>query len=494
MKQNKSYTKHLALAVCGVMLTTSCTNFVPTRENTSKDLVPAQFSVPDTQNTAQQLWWKEFNSPELDRLMELAFSKNLTLEQARARLEQARAQARLAGADLYPSLSATAGAGRTKTHKPDIGPATTTDSYTLGGSASYEIDLWGRVRFGRKSALLAFEASEFDLQTAAITLAGQIAGTWVDITGQQAQKNLLEQQLKTAQTYLSLVEMRFKSAMVSALDVYQQKQNVAKIQAQLPLVEAQIRTLYTTLCVLTATPVDQLPQIKQDQLSMLPPTPPIGIPAQLLENRPDIKAAFLRLRSSDYTLGQKKADRLPAISITATGTFDSPKTASLFDNWLLNLAGNLAMPIIDGGAKRANRDLAAAAAREKLAAYRLTVLQAIQDVEDSLALENRQIEHITALKEQNEYAKQALEQAQQRYRKGLNDYLPVLTSLSTTQTLENSLILRKTELLKYRINLCKAVGGTWPTIMLEENKEQNNKDKAKQTNKATKDAKNVQHK
>jgi NodT family efflux transporter outer membrane factor (OMF) lipoprotein len=294
-----------------------------------------------------------------------------------------------------------------------------------------------------------------------MTLAAEVATRYVEIISQRLQKQLLEEQLKANQTYLELVELRFFKSMVSALDVYQQKQIVERVAAETPLVEQQERLLWHELAVLLGKLPQASPNIGAEDFPVIGDLPDLGLPADLLANRPDVRAAGLRLQGADWQVAAARADRLPAIRLSADGGFTSTTVSSLFDNWFLQLAGSLTGPIFDGRRRASEVERTRALAEERLAVYRRTVLTAIKEVEDALVTEQKQRENIDLVRTRIETARKALGQAAERYRKGLNDYLPVLTQLISVQDLERELIQKEATLLTARIGLYRALGGSW---------------------------------
>ena len=249
--------------------------------------------------------------------------------------------------------------------------------------------------------------------------------------------------------------------MVSALDVYQQQQVIDQVRAQIPLVEAQESKLMNELSVLLGKAPRSPLVISRPDLPKLAPMPSTGIPADLLENRPDIKAAQLRLQSAGWNVSAARADRLPSLTLSARAIFENEHLDLLLDNWLLSLAANLTAPVFDGNRRAAEIDRTMAMKNENLAAYRQTILMAIREVEDALVTEARQKEHILELKQVIQTARKALDQATLRYRNGLTDYLPVLTQLLSVQDLERNLITQRATLLTNRISLYRSLGGTW---------------------------------
>lgn len=456
-----------------ILLTGACNPFKPKPRITPEGEIPGKFSLYS--NAPEQLsrWWEELNSSELNTLVDEALSDNLTIKQAWARISQANSIAIQRGADLYPDLYGTIGASvRRQKITTEAGTGTppsptdtttylNTESYSLGLSSSYELDLWGRIRSGREAALLDAVATREDLNTVAITTTAQITETWVNIISQRMQKSLLEKQLETNKKYQELIELRFRKGIVSALDVYQQRQIVEQVKAQIPLIEAQEQRLLHALAALLGKPPLYPINITQDKLPMPDKAPDVGIPADLLANRPDVRAAGLRLEVADWRVSIARASRLPAISISASASYGSEEIDMVFENWVANLAGNLVAPIFTGKYLSAEVDRTRAVVDERLSSYRNTVLNAVKEVEDALISEEKQREHIEALELQLDAAQKALNEAGARYLKGLNEYLPVLSQIVSVNNLERDMIQKKAALITYRINLHRALGGTW---------------------------------
>lgn len=429
--------------------------------------LPDTFSLYSGKLDASLPWWESVGSPELSRLIKAALSDNFSLKEAWFRLEQARSLAVQAGADRYPDLSANAGIELARRRSENtFGESFDTigeETYGAGLVSNYELDLWGRIRSQQEAALLTVDATKADLQTAAITLAAEVADRWVRIVAQRLQKQLLEKQLQNNRIFLDLIELRFRKAMVSALDVYQQRQVVENVRAQIPLVEAEIRLLMHELAVLLGRPPQSNLELSQMDMPVIGQLPALGLPADLLANRPDVRAAGVRLQATEWQVAAARANRLPAIRLAAGAQYGRNDLDLLFDTWLLSLAANLTAPIFDGGRRAAEVDRTQAEADENLWAYRRIVLTAIKEVEDALENETRQLEHIEGLIAVREAAQNGLQEAIGRYRNGLSDYLPVLTQLLVVQDLERDLISQRALLVLYRVGLYRALGGGWST-------------------------------
>ena len=458
--------KRVVLCVCLLTLA-ACSPFQPAHRTDAHGELPETFSLYDQREHPDSSWWLAFSSPELNRLVDEALAGGFSLKQAWYRLQQARAVAVRAGADRYPELAAGGSAESTRRDASDLSGGPKGDqTLTLGLESSYEVDLWGRVRSQQQAAILDAQASEADLHAAAVTLTAEVAGRWIQILSQQLQKALLEEQLVNNRTFLDLIELRFRNGIVSALDVYQQKQVVANIRATIPLVAADIQLRKHELALLLGRPPRSNLQLAQAELPRIGPLPAVGLPADLLAVRPDVKAAGMRLQAVDWQLAAAQADRLPALRIGATAQYGPDELDLLFDTWLVRLAANLTAPLFDGGRRVAEVDRIQAAVDEQLWNYRQVVFTAVKEVEDALESETRQREHIEGLKVVMDVARKGLREAVSRYRSGLSDYLPVLTQLLTVQDLERDMIRQQEQLIFYRIGLYRALGGQWSTDSL----------------------------
>jgi NodT family efflux transporter outer membrane factor (OMF) lipoprotein len=458
----KDLYRHYLLLIFSIATLFSCSPFQPTLMPDAAGDLPEAYALFSGDPDVSSPWWMSIGSPELSRLIDTALSDGFTLKEAWARLQQARSIAIQAGAAFYPELEAFGATEHTRRHS-EISALESEggESFVSGMASSYELDLWGRVRSQREAALLAMHASAADLQTARVTLTVEVADRWVRIVSQRLQKQLLEKQLEHNLTFLELIELRFRKAIVSALDVYQQKQVVENVRARLPLVEAEIQLLMHELAVLLGRPPRADLDLLQTQIPIVEELPALGLPADLLANRPDVRAAGMRLKAAEWQVAAARANRLPALRFSAGAQYGRSDLDLLFDTWLLSLAANLTAPIFDGGRRAAEVDLTRAQADENLWVYRRAVLTAVKEVEDALESETRQREHIQGLESVMLAARQGLEEAIQRYRRGLSDYLPVLTQLIAVQDLERDLIRQQETLVRFRLLLHRALGGGW---------------------------------
>ncbi len=421
-------------------------------------VIPAQFSESGNSSLSDK-WWESFEDSVLNGLIDQALANNFDLKIAWDRLSQAEAEARSAGADFFPTLDA--GADTSKNRFRESGQTGDSSSYTLGLTAGYELDLWGRIQSGRDAAALNAEASKEDLQTAALTLSAEVADTWYQLVEQYGQLDILNEQVNTNNQVLELVTLQFRTGQVGIADMLQQRQLVESNQGEKTKVLAQIKVFEHQLAILLGYFPLQSVAPRVSELVNLPLMPETGLPAELIQRRPDIRSAYYTVLAADSDLAAAIADRFPRLSLTAGVDTSGVHTRDLFDNWLATLAANLATPIIDGGLRKAEVDRTRAVASEALHTYGQTILDALGEVEDALAQEQHQRDFIASLDKQLELAGQVVERVRDRYLQGTIDYQRVLDALLSQQELQCSILTAKSDLVQDRIELCLALGTGW---------------------------------
>jgi NodT family efflux transporter outer membrane factor (OMF) lipoprotein len=424
--------------------------------------VPDAFGTSTGSNALPEKWWADFNDAALDQLIADTLSGNLQLRAAWARVEQARTLVIQANSGKYPQLELSAGASRQKL-RFNFQQEITVQSDQLSASlaASYELDLWRRMASQGDAAALDALAMRDDVESIAISLAAEVTEAWFDLIAQRAQKQLITEQLQINETYLELVELRFQKGLAAGLDVYQQRQQVVQTRARLRLIDATIELLEHRLALLTGKAPAAGPVAAPVELPSMPAVPGSGLPADLLARRPDVRAARRRVEAADYRVAIAVADRLPAIRLRGTTGLQSSELADFIASPLWSIAASLTAPIFDAGRRKAEVARTEAVVEERLMSYGQVLLQAMIEVENALAQERQQVEYIKELEESIELAAATLREAQERYRQGLIDYLPVLSSLQAQQQAEITLLMARRQLLSYRVQLCRALGGTW---------------------------------
>ena len=430
---------------------------------------PSQFSASGSSQLSDR-WWQDLEDTTLNMLVERALENNLTLRSAWDRLTQAEASARREGASLVPTLSVSASAAVSEQRTGNgatSGNGGSTD-LSLGLASSYELDLWGRVRASRDAAVFDARATGEDLRTAAITLSSQVATTWYRLVQQQGQIELLERQLRSNEEMLGLVMLRFRQGQTRAEDVLQQRQIVESRRGDIARARSSATVLQHQLAILLGhSPTDNVVE-PSTHLVRLPPWPETGVPAELIQRRPDTRRAYYEVLAADRRVAAAVADRFPKISITAQANTPGEGVRGLFDSWLASLAGNLTMPLIDGGRRRAEVERTRAVVSASLHSYGQVVLNALTEVEDALAREQRQAEYIASLERQLELAAGVIERSKDNYMKGVTDYIRVLNAQQTYQTLESTYLDARGTQIETRIALYRALSGGWAMARPEE--------------------------
>ncbi len=380
-------------------------------------------------------------------------------------MAQAEAAARKEGAGRYFVLDGELSASRTYSKRTSgssgVAPRTNSSTFLIGLLASYELDLWGRVRSTQQAALFDVHVSEEDLHAAAITLSAQVATTWYQLVEQYGQLELLNRQLETNEQVLDLVVFRFRHGKVEAVDVLQQRQLVESIKGDLANTKSRTKVLEHQLAILLGLSPETQVAEPMTQLVQLPPLPDTGIAADLIQRRPDIRRAYYNVLASDQRVASAIADRFPRISLSARVNTSSGKVRNLFDNWLATLAANMIAPIIDGGSRRAEVNRTKAIASERLNDYGEIILNSLGEVENALSQEQKQRDFIESLNKQLEISHLVIQRLRDSYTHGAVDYLRVLTALLSNQELERNILQAWRQLIEFRIDLCRSLAGGW---------------------------------
>ncbi len=398
-------------------------------------------------------WWRAFEDPGLSERIDRALSANLDLQATWQRLEEARALAEQEAAGLLPSLELR---GQAQEQDPEpLGSERL--STTL--RAEYEVDLWGRIRAGVEAQERRARAAAADYQAAALSLAAEVARTWYQIAEAEERLRLLDEQLSTSEALLRLTERRLANGQARRPEVLRQRQQVEALRERRHALRAERGVLRNQLAVLLGEPPQAETAVEPEGLPELPAMPDTGVPAQLVQRRPDVRSAFHELQAADREAAAAVSRRLPRLTLTAEGRSTGDGLAALGDDWSLSLGAGLVAPLLDAGRRAAEADQARAVERRRLYAYGEAVLTAFQEVEDALLQERQQRRRVASLQAQLADAREAYERLRAQYRHGMTDYGDVLTALRDAQGIERDLLTAERELLEYRIALYRALAG-----------------------------------
>jgi len=434
---------------------------------------PATWQSPHGASVARidPQWWKQFGSPELDRLIEQARLGSFDLAAAMARVRQAQAGTVIAGGSQLPEIKAGANANRQKllrgngyTQLDADSSNKAVDYFDANLSASYEIDFWGGKRASLDSAQFALQASEFDRATVELTLLSGVANTYAQALSLREQSRIAELNLANAQNVLKLVQTRFDSGSATALELAQQKSLVAAQQRQLPLVQQQAQDALISLAALLGRPVQELQTGVEPFDRLQWPTIEAGVPSDLLSRRPDIARAEAQLAAAEADVKVARAAMLPTVTLTAQLGSGANQFDDIIRSPFYNLTAGLVAPIFNNGRLSAERDKATARQEELLETYRGAIINGFADVEKAL-------NGIRGLDEQRQWQSEELNQAQtafdiaqSRYQAGAEDLLTVLETQRTLYAAQDLNVQLRLSRLQASIGLYKALGGGWQTL------------------------------
>ncbi|MCW9706399.1 efflux transporter outer membrane subunit [Fodinibius salsisoli] len=417
---------------------------------------PPDFSAAGTQEVPER-WWTVFDNQQLNQTVEKALSSNFNLKSAWQRLKASQAIADRQSAALLPSLEASA-RGETTESQSNVEDD---ESFELGLTAVYELDLWGSIRSSAEAEEYRARASLADYQTAGLSLSAEIVRTWYQIAAAKNQRSLVESQVKTNRQVLGLLKNRLGIGQVQGVDILRQERLLESTLQQKSIVESRIQVLEHQLAVLLGESPQKDLSTSAEHLPDLPPLPETGLSTELVRRRPDVRSAFNLLQAADRDLASAISNQYPRLTLTASASSAAENANNLFEDWALSFAGNLLAPIFYGGELSAEVDRTEAIKRQRLYEYGQAILTAFQEVEDALIREEKQKESIESLQEQVSLSVQAYERLQNQYFNGTSNYLDVLTALDEVQQLRRDLLTAQLTLIEYRVALYRALAGSF---------------------------------
>ncbi|MEO1718383.1 MAG: TolC family protein [Planctomycetota bacterium] len=410
------------------------------------------------------VWWDELGDDSLSGLIDEALTSNLTAADFAARVLAARSIARQAGAERLPALDATGSAGFRSANEDGVGEAIEGLDFAgdIGVVVSWEADVFGRLRSREQAAVLDAVAARDDLDAVLLAVSADIAREYYRATEQRLLLELLQQQIDRDDTLLELIELRFAQGDANGLDLLRQRAQLAEAQALIPPARAALRTAENALDALTGTPADGVDRVSA-VFPSIPDIPAAGVPADLLVNRPDIRAAQRRLVAIDFRIGEAIADRLPRFNIVGSLAYaDTPEGAGFAASVL---AGVFA-PLLDWGRREAVVDERRAEYASLLAGYTSLYVDAIAEVDTLLYGEQRTREQVEVLTKRVDLLDRAVVEARNRYVNGIGDYTDVLVALDDLQETQRELLAAEALLVQQRIEVYRAVGGSIGTDVI----------------------------
>ena len=410
-----------------------------------------------------QDWWQGFGSAQLDRYIADAQSANTDLAAAEARIREADAQARIAGAPLLPSLSLGANAIHERQPSAATGKMATSTAYEPGLTASYEVDFWGKNAATARAAEATALASRYDQVTVSLTVMTGVATTYFRTLELHDRLVVAENNLASARSTFDGLQRQRQAGLVTALDVAQQETVVATLDAAVPALREQYEQALDALAILLGRTPDQIERIDETLNGLSHPDVSPGLPSTLLTRRPDVAEAEAQLVSANANIQAARAAFYPSINLTAEGGFASAalSTALKPSNAVYSLAAGLTQPIFNNGLLEGQFDLAQAQYDELLASYRKTVLSAFANVEDSLVAVRQTADQEKLQAQAVATAQRAYDFARAQMKAGTINILTVLNTETALFSAQDALVQAKSAHLQALVNLFGALGGGW---------------------------------
>lgn len=409
-------------------------------------------------------WWQQLHDPLLSDLIDEALRNSPDMRSAQAKLREARARRDLADANLFPALGVSLGAGRSK-GSAATGTGATGNLFNAGFDASWEPDVFGGQRRALEAAEADADATLANLRGAQVSLSAEVALNYVQLRSYQIRLDIARSNLATQRETLQITEWREQAGLVTTLEVEQARSNLQQTQASIPALSTGLTKAENRLAIL----LGKFPAALHDKLAAPAPLPALpneialGIPADTLRQRPDVQAAERAVAAETARIGQDTAALYPSFTLSGSLGWNAFTASALGAGSSLagSLSASIAQTIFDAGRVRSVIRAQNAVQEQAVIAYEKTVLNALEDVEDSLAVYANNRERELALQQAASSARTAAQLARQRYDSGLIDFQSVLDTERTRLSSEDNLASAETDELSALIALYKAMGGGW---------------------------------
>lgn len=430
---------------------------------------PLRRGLTDAEPGAETLprWWQTLGDADLSNLVERALASNPDLQKAQARIREARARRGIAEAGLFPTLDLGGSAALNRSSE-ETGSGLRRELYRIGFDAGWEVDLFGGVRRSIEAAQGDLEATVADYQDVMVSLLAEVALNYVEVRTFQGLLQIAEDNLETQSETLQLTEWRFAAGLVSQLDVEQARANLENTRAQLPRLRSNIEAAKNRLAVLLGS----FPGSLEAQLAARKPIPEaplevaVGVPAEALRRRPDVRRAERQLAAQTARIGVATADLYPKISLPGSIGLEALATHHLFStaSRVWSLIGRFSWTVFKGGAIRQNIQLQTALQEQSLKQYEAVILGALEEVENSLTAFAEEQDRRDALVHATGAAENAAALARYQYASGLIDFQTVLDAERSVLSSQEQLAQSKRQVTANLISLYKALGGGWTPL------------------------------
>ena len=410
-------------------------------------------------SVVEDKWWTSFEDERLNQLIDSALQSNFDLAATWQQFLAASATVSREASNKWPQIEASA---QSAVNFPE-NDFTGGENTQLGLSATYELDLWGRIRTAVQAEKFRAEASLFDYRTAAISLSAEIASTWYQLQAAKKQLRITENQITTNEDIITLIRSRFVGGQIRAVDILRQAQLLESTKEQQIIFSTNVRLLENQLAVLLGKQPQLDLTFENINLPELPVLPETGLPLELVRRRPDLQRSYAILLAADRDMAAAVRSKYPRISISGRGQLRANNFDNLFENWAYSLAGNILAPLFYGKQLSAEVDRSLAIKQQRLYEYGQTTLEAFQDVEDGLVRDIMQKKRLENIGRQLELAEKSNKQLRVEFLNGFSPYLDVLLGLDQEQQLRRDYVSAQSQQIQIRIGLYRALAGGFDT-------------------------------
>jgi len=406
-------------------------------------------------------WWRAFHDKGLDQLVETAVAANADLQRARAAVVEARAAIRQAAGGGAPQLNASTGLLSTRSYSPPTYSPVETYG-TAGFDASWEVDLWGKTARAVEAAAANEEGAQATADDAMVTLLGDVARNYAELRGFQAQLAVARDSVENQRRDTTLAQTRLHWGAGTRFEVLQGQASLATAQSAIPPLEAQIQVRIDALSVLCGKAPNVLaPLLLRAGAIPAAALPRLGVPADLIRRRPDVRAAERAVATAVAQVGVAIANEYPTLSITGTLAFNATSLASLLTQPAFAIGPTLSLPLLDGGVRQAQVDIQRSRVDQARWVYRGFVLKALQEVEDAMAIYEAEQGHHAKLAETVTIAEKQVDAAKALYLAGEDGFFQVLNAQHVLDDARLQLAQSETALATSAVAFYKALGGGW---------------------------------
>lgn len=438
------------------------------------ELKAGEINAADAQQLAS--WWSAFNDPELTSLITRAINGNLDLKKAQSRIREARAQRTVAGAGLLPSLDFSGSASRTTTSRNDTTAQgrTTVDLYSANIDASWEIDIFGGVRRSVEAADADIGAVTEDMRDVQVTLLSEVALNYIDVRSYQARLAVAEANLASQTETYQITSWRAQAGLTDELAIQQASYNLENTRSQIPTLKTALEGSMNRVAVLLGEQPGKIHEELQKPASI--PTVPhqiaVGVPADTLRQRPDVRRAERELAAQTARVGVATAELYPKLTLNGSIGLDASTIRDFFTNPVntTSFGPRISWPIFSGGSIRANIEIQSAKQEQAMLSYESAVLNALEEVENGLTAYVQEQDRLVSLDKSVDAAQKAAQLAEAKYQAGLADFTGVLDAQRSLYSFEDQRTQSRSNVFSDVVRIYKALGGGWQSLAPEENK------------------------